>query len=60
MAGCRKALLQKEKEFTHLRDRINQERLALPWVKVDKNYVFERLKAKKSIGLVRRTQPVDR
>jgi predicted dithiol-disulfide oxidoreductase (DUF899 family) len=48
--AARKALLQKEKEFTHLRDRINQERLALPWVKVDKNYVFETPKGKKSLS----------
>jgi len=38
--AARKALL-KEKEFTHLRDKINAERLALPWVKVEKNYVFD-------------------
>jgi len=38
--AARKALLLKEKEFTHLRDKINAERLALPWVKVEKNYVF--------------------
>jgi len=38
---ARKALLLKEKEFTRLRDKINAERLALPWVKVEKNYVFD-------------------
>ncbi|MGA2810959.1 MAG: thioredoxin family protein [Candidatus Acidiferrum sp.] len=38
---ARKALLVKEKELTHLRDKINAERLALPWVKVDKDYVFD-------------------
>ncbi len=37
---ARKALLQREKEITHLRDAVNAERLALPWVKVDKEYVF--------------------
>ena len=37
---ARRALLLKEKEATRLRDRINAERLALPWVKVDKTYVF--------------------
>ena len=38
---ARKALLLREKEATHLRDEINAERLALPWVKVDKPYVFD-------------------
>ena len=38
---ARKALLLREKEATHLRDKINAERLALPWVKVDKAYVFD-------------------
>ena len=37
---ARRALLTKEKEMTRMRDRINAERLALPWVKVDKDYVF--------------------
>ena len=36
----RKALLAHERELTHLRDQIARERRALPWVRVDKNYVF--------------------
>jgi predicted dithiol-disulfide oxidoreductase (DUF899 family) len=47
---ARKALLLKEKEFTHLRDRINAERLALPWVRVEKDYVFDAPKGKKSLA----------
>jgi predicted dithiol-disulfide oxidoreductase (DUF899 family) len=39
--AARKALLLKEKEATHLRDKVNAERLALPWLKVDKDYVFD-------------------
>jgi predicted dithiol-disulfide oxidoreductase (DUF899 family) len=39
--AARKALLVKEKAFTRLRDRLSRQRRALPWVKVDKNYVFE-------------------
>jgi predicted dithiol-disulfide oxidoreductase (DUF899 family) len=39
--SARKALLLREKEATHLRDAINAERLALPWVKVEKAYVFD-------------------
>jgi predicted dithiol-disulfide oxidoreductase (DUF899 family) len=37
----RKALLVKEKKFTRERDRLNQERRKLPWVKVTKEYVFD-------------------
>lgn len=39
--SARKALLAKEKELTHLRDQISEQRRALPWVKVEKNYVFD-------------------
>jgi predicted dithiol-disulfide oxidoreductase (DUF899 family) len=38
---ARKALMAREKEFTRARDRLNEERRALPWVRVDKAYVFE-------------------
>lgn len=38
---ARKALLAGEKEATRLRDKLNAERLALPWVRVDKDYVFD-------------------
>jgi len=39
--AARKRLLVNEKKFTHLRDRLAEERRKLPWVKVDENYVFE-------------------
>ena len=39
--AARKALLAKEKEFTHARDRLSAERRALPWVKVEKRYAFD-------------------
>lgn len=39
--AARKVLLAKEKEFTRLRDRLSAERRALPWVKVEKAYVFD-------------------
>src|SRR6266581_5803951 len=39
--AARTELLRKEKEFTRLRDRLGAERRALPWVKVEKNYVFD-------------------
>jgi predicted dithiol-disulfide oxidoreductase (DUF899 family) len=38
---ARTALLAKEKSFTHLRDQLSQEQRALPWVKVEKEYVFD-------------------
>jgi predicted dithiol-disulfide oxidoreductase (DUF899 family) len=38
---ARKALLAREKEETRLRDAVNAERLALPWVRVDKRYTFD-------------------
>jgi len=47
---ARKALLAREKQFTHLRDEINAERLALPWVKVTKEYVFDSPEAKKTLA----------
>jgi predicted dithiol-disulfide oxidoreductase (DUF899 family) len=38
---ARKIPLNKEKEFTVLRDQLSQERQNLPWTAVDKEYVFE-------------------
>ena len=38
---ARKALLAKEKEFSKARDQLSEARRALPWVKVEKNYMFE-------------------
>ena len=38
---ARKAHLVKEKEFTHLRDRLSAERRELPWVKIDEAYTFD-------------------
>ena len=48
--AARRALLAHEKEATRLRDKLNAERLALPWVKVDKSYVFDTPKGKKSLA----------
>jgi predicted dithiol-disulfide oxidoreductase (DUF899 family) len=39
--AARKALLTKEKKFTRLGDQLSKERRQLPWVKVDKDYVFD-------------------
>jgi predicted dithiol-disulfide oxidoreductase (DUF899 family) len=39
--AARRTLLAHERELTHLRDQIARERRALPWVRVDKDYVFD-------------------
>src|SRR5437868_4430483 len=39
--AARKTHLAHEKELTQARERLNEERRALPWVKVDKDYVFD-------------------
>lgn len=38
---ARKVLMAKEKELTRLRDQLAAERRALPWVKIEKQYVFD-------------------
>jgi predicted dithiol-disulfide oxidoreductase (DUF899 family) len=38
---ARTAFLEKEKEFTRLRDELNQRRRELPWEVVEKEYVFD-------------------
>ncbi|WP_206051174.1 thioredoxin family protein [Neorhizobium sp. T7_12] len=43
-------LLALEKEETKLRDKVRAERLAMPWVKVDKDYVFDTPKGRKSLA----------
>jgi predicted dithiol-disulfide oxidoreductase (DUF899 family) len=39
--AARKKLLQHEKELTHLRDQLARERRALPWERIEKDYVFD-------------------
>src|SRR5258708_2565839 len=38
---ARRALLAEEKAWTRERDRLSKKRRALPWVKVEQDYVFE-------------------
>ena len=38
---ARKDLLNREKELSRLRDEVSRHRRELPWVKVDKQYVFD-------------------
>jgi predicted dithiol-disulfide oxidoreductase (DUF899 family) len=47
---ARKELLAKEKQLTRQRDALNAERRQLPWVKVDKIYVFERPNGKETLA----------
>jgi predicted dithiol-disulfide oxidoreductase (DUF899 family) len=47
---ARKALLAREKELTHLRDQIARERRALPWVRIEKSYVFDAPEGKRTLA----------
>ena len=48
--AARKAHLAKEKALTKARDQLSADRRALPWVKVEKNYVFDTASGKKTLG----------
>jgi len=48
--AARKNLLAREKQFTHERDAIAAERRQLPWVKVEKNYVFNSPSGRKTLA----------
>jgi predicted dithiol-disulfide oxidoreductase (DUF899 family) len=47
---ARKAHLAKEKELTRRRDALSRQRRELPWVKVEKNYVFDGPQGKKTLA----------
>ena len=47
---ARKVLLEKEKEFTRLRDQLSEERRELPWVKVEKEYLFDSINGKETLA----------
>ena len=48
--AARKTHLAHEKEFTRVRDRLSEERRALPWVKVDKAYAFDGPEGRKTLA----------
>jgi predicted dithiol-disulfide oxidoreductase (DUF899 family) len=48
--AARKVLLEKEKTLTRMSDQLSAERRALPWVKVEKSYVFEGARGKQSLA----------
>ena len=47
---ARQEFLQKEKAFTRQRDQLSRERRELPWVKVEKDYVFDTPKGKETLS----------
>lgn len=47
---ARKALMAQEKELTRARDRLSQARRALPWVRVEKAYVFDSPEGRQSLA----------
>src|SRR5215471_12961023 len=47
---ARKKLLAREKQLTRERDAVAAERRQLPWVKVEKNYVFDSPSGKKTLA----------
>jgi len=48
--AARAAFLKKEKEFTRLRDELNEARRALPWEKVTKNYEFDTAAGRRTLA----------
>jgi predicted dithiol-disulfide oxidoreductase (DUF899 family) len=48
--AARKAHLAEEKAFTKARDALSKKRCELPWVRVDKNYVFDGRKGKQTLA----------
>jgi len=48
--AARKGHLEKEKEFTRLRDELSRQRRELPWVRVGKEYVFDGPDGKKTLA----------
>ncbi|HEV2328551.1 MAG TPA: DUF899 family protein [Verrucomicrobiae bacterium] len=47
---ARKQLLAKEKKFSRLRDDLNKQRRALPWVKIKKEYAFDGTGGKETLA----------
>jgi predicted dithiol-disulfide oxidoreductase (DUF899 family) len=46
----RRKLLAREKELTRLNDQIARERRALPWVRLEKNYLFDTQEGRRSLA----------
>ena len=54
---ARKAHMAREKELTQAREALNEERRNLPWVKVDKDYVFDGLHGKVTLVDLFKSRP---
>ena len=50
LMSARKALFEKERAMTHALDELRVERRGLPWVKVEKDYVFEGPDGPRTLG----------
>jgi predicted dithiol-disulfide oxidoreductase (DUF899 family) len=48
--SARQALLLKEKELTHARDEVSAARRSLPWVRVEKDYLFDTVDGPKTLA----------
>lgn len=48
--AARRELLQKEKDLTRLRDQVRSERQALPWVRIEKEYVFDTIDGPRTLA----------
>jgi predicted dithiol-disulfide oxidoreductase (DUF899 family) len=48
--AARRKLLEREKQLTHERDAVAAERRRLPWVKVEKSYLFDSPDGKKTLA----------
>lgn len=48
--AARKALLEHEKDLTRLQEKVARERRALPWVKVEKDYVFDTPEGRRTLS----------
>ena len=48
--AARRELLAREKELTKARDELSRQRRELPWVKVEKAYVFDGPKGKETLA----------
>lgn len=47
---ARRSLLKAEKELTRLRDKVARERLALPWERIDKEYMFDAPEGRRTLA----------
>jgi len=49
-AAAREQVLTEEKQLTRMRDKVNARRRELPWVKIEKDYVFDGPNGKETLA----------